>query len=186
MSPPGGSDDGSFTREVGTQTGKALLLIVAAVLVAVLLLHHSSSTTTVTSKGKSATTPPATAPPTAPTTTVPVIPANQIKLLVLNGTQKGVLAGQFTAKLKEMGYQTQTPDNTTKVVTSSSVYAVDPKYAPEAQLLAQQLGLEPSAVANLPTDAPVASSEKTVANLIVVVADDLANKAPPVSTSSTS
>jgi hypothetical protein len=177
MSTPGRSDDGSFAREVGTQTGKAVVLIVVAVLVAVLLLHHASGTSTVTSKPKTTAAPALTAPSTT-STTVALIPPASIKLLVLNGTQKGVLAGQFTTKLKEMGYQTQTPDNTTSVVDSSTVYAVTPQYAPEAQFLAQQLGLEPTAVVtNLPSDAPVASSEKTIANIILVVSTDLANKA---------
>lgn len=177
MTSPGRSDDGSFTREVGTQTGKAVVLIAVAVLVAVLLLHHNAGPSTVTAKPASTPAPAPTAPATS-TTTAALIPPANIKILVLNGTQKGVLAGQFTSKLKEMGYQTQTPDNTTKVVDSSTVYAVTAQYAPEAQLLAQQLGLEASAVVtNLPTDAPIATSEKTVANVVLVVAQDLANKA---------
>lgn len=178
MTAPGRSDDdSSFTREVGTQTGKAIALIAVAALVAVLLLHHNAGPTTVTSKPKTTTAPALTAPTTT-STTVALIPPANIKLLVLNGTQKGVLAGQFTTKLKEMGYQTQTPDNTTSMVDSSTVYAVTPQYSAEAQFLAQQLGLEPSAVVtNLPADAPIASSEKTVANVILVVAQDLANKA---------
>ncbi|MGI8753620.1 MAG: LytR C-terminal domain-containing protein [Acidimicrobiales bacterium] len=178
MSPPGRSDDGSFTRDAGTQTVKAVVLIVVAVLVALLLLHHSSGTTTATTKPKTTPAPVLTAPATAPSTTVALIPTNQIKLLVLNGTQKGILAGQFTTKLKEMGYLTQTPDNTTKVVDSSTVYAVSAQYAPEAQFLAQQLGLEPTAVVtNVPSDAPIATSEQSTANVILVVAQDLQNKA---------
>jgi hypothetical protein len=174
MSPPSGSDDGSFTREVGTQTGKAVLLIVVAVLVAVLLLHHTSGTT---STPKVTKAPSATVPATS-TTTAALVPPSQIKLLVLNGTGKGVLAGQFTTKEKQMGYQTQAPDNTTSVVDSSTVYAVTPQYAAEAQFLAQQLGLPPTAVVtNLPADAPIATGEKTIANLILVVGPDLANKA---------
>ena len=177
MTTPGRSDDSSFTREVGTQTGKAVVLIVVAVLVALLLLDHNSGTT-VTSKPKTTPAPAVTPPSTAPPSTAVLKPPSAIKLLVLNGTQKGVLAGQFTTKLKEMGYQTQTPDNTTSVVDSSTVYAVTPDYAPEAQFLAQQLGLPSSAVVtNLPTDAPIATSEKTVANLVLVVSTDLANKA---------
>ncbi|MDQ6837410.1 MAG: LytR C-terminal domain-containing protein [Actinomycetota bacterium] len=177
MSPSGHSEDGSFTREIGTQTGKAVVLIVVAVLVAVLLLHHRSGpTTTVTSKTAPTTAPAATAAPTT-TTTVALIPPANIKLLVLNGTLKGVLAGQFTTKLKEMGYQTQTPDNTTKAVDSSTVYAVSSQYSAEAQFLAQQLGLAPgSVVTNVPNDAPISSSEKTIANVILVAGPDLVNK----------
>jgi hypothetical protein len=176
MSPPSGSDDGSFTREVGTQTGKAVLLILVAVLVAVLLLHHTSGTT-VTSTPKGTKAPPPTASTTS-TTAAALRQPSQIKLLVLNGTGKGVLAGEFTTKEKQMGYQTQTPDNTTSVVQSSTVYAVTPDFAAEAQFLAQQLGLPPTAVVtNLPADAPIAASEKTIANLILVVGPDLANKA---------
>ncbi|MDQ6783972.1 MAG: LytR C-terminal domain-containing protein [Actinomycetota bacterium] len=176
MSSPGRGEDGSFTREVGTQTGKAIVLIAIAVLVAVVLLHHRSGPTTVTSKASTTTAP---APPASVTTsTAPLAAPSGIKVLVLNGTGAGVLAGQFTMKLKEMGYQTQTPDNTTKTVDGSTVYVVNPKFAAEGQFLAQQLGLPSSAVApSLPTDAPIASSEQKIADIILVVGSDLANKA---------
>ncbi len=128
------------------------------------------------SSGLATTAAAATAAPTT-TTTVALIPPANIKLLVLNGTLKGVLAGQFTTKLKEMGYQTQTPDNTTKAVDSSTVYAVSSQYSAEAQFLAQQLGLAPgSVVTNVPNDAPISSSEKTIANVILVAGPDLVNK----------
>lgn len=179
MTTPGKtSEDGSFARDAGTQTGKAVILILVAVLVAVVLLHHGSATTTVrTAKAATTTLPLATLPPTPSTTTQALTPPGQIKLLVLNGTGGGSLAGEFTTKLKaDPGYNTLTPDDTTSKVQSSTVYAVSSQYTPEADFLAQYLKLPPSAVVtNLPSTAPIHSSEQNIAMLVLVIGPDLAS-----------
>ncbi len=172
-----GDDGSSFARDASTQTGKAVVLILAAVLVAVVLLNHQPASNTKTSK-PAATTRPTIAPSTT-SSTMALIPPNQIKLLVLNGTLKGVVAGQFTTKLKaNPGYLTQTPDDATAAVPMSAIYAVSSQYANEAQFLAQTLGLPATSVTvNVPTSSPVPAAEKAVANLILVVGPDLATKA---------
>jgi len=172
-------DDGSsFARDASTQTGKAVVLILAAVVFAVVLLNHQPASNTKTSK-PAVTTRPTIAAPSTTSSTIALIPPNQIKLLVLNGTLKGVVAGQFTTKLKaNPGYLTQTPDDATASVPMSAIYAVSSQYANEAQFLAQTLGLPASSVTvNVPTSSPVPAAEKTVANLILVVGPDLATKA---------
>lgn len=170
------SDDGSFTREVGTQTGKAVVLILVVVVVAVVLLQHRTTTTTTTPKPAVSATPP---PPSVTTsTTSALIPPAQIKLVVLNGTLKGNLASQFTTKLKASpGYNTTVADNTTTAVQGSMVIAVTPQYLPEADALAVQLGLPPTAVVNgVPANAPIHTSEETIGNLILIVGSDLASQ----------
>jgi uncharacterized membrane protein YgcG len=186
-SSPSGHDDGSFAQEARTQTLKAVILIVVAVLVAVLLLHRQpSSSTTVATKPKA---PVTTAPvPTTPTTTPVTIPPAQVKVLVLNGTLKGSLAGDLSTKLKASpGYNTLIPDNTTTAVTTSTVYAVTSQYTAEAQAIASQLGLPASqVVTNLPANVPIARAEQTEANVIVVIGPDLAPKVSGTSSSSSS
>lgn len=188
MTPPEhASEDNSFARDVGTQTGKAIGLIVVAVIIAVLLLRHVNSPPKVSvSSSKTTAT---TAPPPPPTpTTVALLPPNSVKLLVLNGTLKGTLASEFTAKLrKDPGYDTLSPDNTTKAVTASMVYAASPQYAANAQALAQSLGLSTGVVGtSVPSDAPISASEKANAQIILIIGSDLAAKGVGSTSSSSS
>jgi hypothetical protein len=144
-----GADDGSFVRDAGTQTVRAVVLIIVAVLVAVLLLHHTSSssanpTSAVTTVPAPATTVPrsATTTTTVPATSTTTIPLSSVKVQVLNGASATqAIAGPFTTKLIGLGYATVTADNATSDVTTSSIYVLVAGFAPSADTLAATLGL---------------------------------------------
>lgn len=173
------SDDGSFARDVGTQTGKAIGLIVVAVVIAVVLLSRVNGTTKVKTSSPKATPAPTVTAPATTTTTAPLLPPGSVKVLVLNGLLTGSLAGNLSAQLqKNLGYNTLSPDNTTTKVTSSVIYAASAQYLPNAQALAQNLGLQTSVVAtSVPPDAPISSREKAIAQIIVIIGSDLQSKA---------
>jgi hypothetical protein len=180
-----GADDGSFARDAGTQTGRAVVLIVVAVLVAVLLLNHSGKTTanassTATTAHSTATTVPSATTTTVPATTTTTVPLSSVKVQVLNGASPTrAIAGPFTVKLRTMGYDTVAADNATSDVTTSSIYVLVTGFAPEAATLATSLGLPASAVVTtVPASAPIPASTKTLApDLVLVVGPDLASKA---------
>lgn len=187
-SSPSGHDDGSFAQEARTQTVKAVILIVVAVAVAVVLLHRQPSSGTAVTTKASAPPPTAVVPTTATTVPPTSIPPAQVKVLVLNGTLKGNLAGELTSHLKSNpGYNTLIPDNTTSAVQSSSVYAVTSQYVAEANAIATSLGLPPSSVVtNVPANVPISRAEQTEANVVVVIGPDLASRLPSITGSSSS
>lgn len=166
----------------GVQWFRALVLIVVLVAIGAVVLAKTSNTTSTktagtTAKGRTTTTA-STAP--APTTTTTVLPASQVKVQVLNGVLTGSLAKQWATKLKsQYGYVTTPPDDATAKVASSVIYIVTPGYEAEAAQLAARVGLSASAVnpAPLPSTAPVPTSERSVANLVLVVGPDLAGTA---------
>lgn len=171
-------------REGSTNTFRAAALLLVAVAVSVLLLRHVGTTTTrAVATATTTTTPVVTAttlPPVTPTTsTLPVIPASQVKLLVLNGTLAGTVAGDTSKKLAASpGYNTLAPDNTTTKVTSSAIYAASSLYVPSATALAASLGLPASAVQTpIPASAPIRAGERTIANVVLVVGPELASRA---------
>jgi hypothetical protein len=180
-------------------TGLGIVIIVVAVVVAVVLLHHSGSTKAVTaSTTSSGSTTTTTIIPTATTaggttgsstggstttlapgvTTTTIAPAN-IKVLVLNGASFPLpLAGEFTEKVKNLGYTTLTPNNAAGVVKASQIYVMTNGDAPEGDALAKSLGLTSAAVTTtLTTNAPLSpGTAATGANLVLVVGPDLASK----------
>jgi hypothetical protein len=173
--PPGSS--------TGTQTGKAVLLIAVVVLVGFLVLKHnpkSTTTTTPTTHSSSHTTSTLSSR-TTPTTAPVLVPAASIKLQVLNGVGTGTYAGQWSTKLKaNPGYNTLAPDDATAKVAASMIYVLTPGYLPEANALAAAVGLQASAVnptIPAPLSAPIRASERTIANLVLVIGPDLAGRA---------
>ena len=169
-------------REGGVHAVKAAVVIALVVVLGVVVLHHTttsrSASTAPSSRASSA------APTTAPapsTTTTTVVPPASIKLQVLNGTGSGTLAGQWSTKLRATpGYNTLAPDNTTSKVTQSAIYVETPGYLPEAYALATTVGLSPSAVNTTipaPATAPIPTSERSKANLVLVIGSDLASSA---------
>jgi hypothetical protein len=100
---------------------------------------------------------------------------------VLNGVGTGTLAGQWSAKLKaNPGYNTLAPDDATAKVAASMIYVLTPGYLPEANALAAAVGLPASAVnptIPAPLSAPIRATERTIANLVLVVGPDLAGRA---------
>lgn len=186
MSDAGGAGTGSGTRagggagprgDGGTQTGRAILLIVVVMVLGWIVLRHGPS-----SSGPSAQRTAATVTTTTvPTTTTTLVAPASIKVQVLNGTGSGNLAGQWSSKLKTTaGYNTLAPDDATSKVTASAIYVITPGYVPEAYALATAVGLPPSAVNTTvpaPSSAPIPTSERSKADLVLVVGPDLASHA---------
>jgi hypothetical protein len=168
-------------RDGGIHAGKAALVIGVAVLIGVLVLHHKTSPTTASTGSSRAAAAPTTTVAPATTTTTPAIPPSSIKLQVLNGTGSGSLASQWATKLRTSpGYDTLAPDDTTSRVTQSAIYVETPGYLPEAYALATTVGLSPTAVNTTipaPASAPIPTSERSKANLVLVIGPDLATRA---------
>lgn len=183
------SGDGSFARDAGTQTGKAVALVGVIVLVGILLLHHTGTTTKVAGGGGGPVAGHATTTVPATTTTTVVAPST-VKLQVLNGVLAGPLAGDWSKKLQEgAGYNTLAPDNATTKVASSQIYVLTAGYLPAAQQLAALIGLTPAAVVSTippPANAPIPPADKLNANVVLVIGPDLvAGATTPLTTSST-
>lgn len=190
---------GGFVRDGATQTGRALILIVVAIVVAVVLLHHNGSTNAATStpttttagagNGSATTTGSGgtgtglggsgtTVTTEAPTTTTPpsTVPAHNVKVLVLNGADfNQPFASQLTTKVQQLGYTTLSPNNATATVKESAIYVITSGYKPEAEGLAQKLGLADSSIhTTVPTGPPLSSAvPASGANLVLVVGPDL-------------
>jgi LytR cell envelope-related transcriptional attenuator len=184
VNQPVGPGSGSGNGD-GTHTLKALVLIVAVVLIGWAVLHHTTKAHGSTSSASSPTTVP-TAPTTVrggatTTTTVAVIPPSSIKLQVLNGVGSGQLATQWSTKLHaNPGYNTLAPADATSTVSASRIYIVTPGYQREADALATTVGLTAASIvptAPPPASAPIPSSARTNANLVLIIGPDLAGKA---------
>jgi len=182
VNQPAGSGSGSGD---GIHTLKALILIVVVVLIGWVVLHHTTKPHSSASSATSPTTVP-TAPTTVPggattTTTVALIPPSSIKLQVLNGVGSGQLATEWSNKLKaNPGYNTLAPADATATVPASRIYIVTPGYQREADALATTVGLTAAAIvptAPPPASAPIPSTARTNANLVLVIGPDLAAKA---------
>jgi hypothetical protein len=177
--------DGSFTRSAGAVGIRGAGLLLVAVILGVVLLNAADDgpgPAVIAASGNKATSTTTTRAPVSTTTTVAVRPAEQVKVLAANGTVTRGLGTRATEKLKALSYNALAPtDATKKPATTSTVYwAVG--YQPEARAIAQQLGLPETAVQPLGNPPPVVNVG--VANIIVVVGDDLA-KTLPVTTSTT-
>lgn len=181
-----GAPGGPPGREGGVHTAKAVVLIIVLVLIGALVLSKTAlagkgtaaagaaSHATTTLKKGAVTVPP-------PTTSTTLVPVSAIKVQVLNGVLTGSLAGQWSAKLRaNPGYDTLTADNATSRVTASVIYIITPGYQAEANALAATVGLPSSKVDTTippPASAPIPTTERTKANLVLVVGPDLAGTA---------
>jgi hypothetical protein len=173
--PPAGRRPGS---DGGLNWAKALVLIVVLVIIGVLILKDTGKGTPSARTGGShaTTTTTATTVPVSTSTTT-LLPPAQVKVQVLNGANfSQPLASEWTAKLKARpGYTMEPGDNATSTVAASTIYVVTPGYLPEAEQLAATVGISNSAiVSSVPTNAPIKASERSTANLILVVGPDLA------------
>jgi LytR cell envelope-related transcriptional attenuator len=185
VNQPVGSGSGSGSGD-GIHTLKALVLIVVVVVIGWAVLHHttkpshgtSSSATSPTTAPRSSTTVPGTS---TPTTTTPVIPPSSVKLQVLNGVGSGQLSTEWSNKLKaNPGYNTLAPANATATVPKSEIYIVTPGYQREADALAVTVGLTAAAINPTvppPASAPIPTTARTNANLVLVIGPDLASSA---------
>lgn len=175
MSPPSGPPRGG-----GTHAGKAALVIAVVVVLGWIVLHHGPNARLAPSAAStSRTTTAATLAPSTTSTTI--VPPASIKLQVLNGTGSGNLATQWSNKLRSSpGYDTLAPDNATAKVSQSEIFVLTPGYLPEAYALATTVGLSPSAVNTTipaPASAPIPTSERSKANLVLVIGPDLVSGA---------
>lgn len=164
----------------GVQWFRALVLIVVLVVIGAVILAKStnspaSHTATGTSKPRSTTTVTTVAPSTTSTT---LLPSGQVKVQVLNGLRTGSLSSEWVAKLKtQFGYATGPPDDATAVVTTSVIYVLTPGYQAEAEQLAARVGLSNASVDQTvpaPASAPIPPAERTSANLVLIIGNDLA------------
>lgn len=177
-------------RDGGIQWAKATVLIVALVVIGIVVLRSGGSPATgpvATGGGSSTTTVVTSTTLGGPTTSTTVLPAAQVKVLVLNGASPTQpVAGGWTTKLKGLGYTTEPPDNATSIVSTSAIYIVTPGYLPEAQALAAAIG-QPSITINqtITPSAPVTPAQEAVANLILVIGTDLGSLAGANATTAT-
>ena len=179
MNRPGGGR----RSEGGVQWVKALALIAVLVLIGILILSQTGKSSSTRGSTSSHTTRPSPTSSTvpAPSTTTTLLPAAQVKVQVLNGLKAGPLASQWTTKLKtHFGYATEPPDDATVKTTASVIYVLTLGYQSEAIQLATQVGLPASAVypaIPAPASAPIPATERSSANLVLVIGQDLAGSA---------
>lgn len=165
--------------EAGASSAAGLVLVAVLLIVGILVLSKSGGTThaTATAVTKPKTVASTTTTVPAPTTTTTTVPPSQVKVQVLNGVLVGELATQWSAKLKAgYGYLTELPDNATSKVATSVIYVLTPGYVPEANVLAQEIGLASTAVDTTvppPASAPIPSTERSTANLVLVIGPNL-------------
>lgn len=108
---------------------------------------------------------------TSSSTTVPVRAPAEVKVLVANGSGINGAAGAETTNLEALGYVTATPTNAERVPNTVVYYTAG--YEREAAQLADALGLAETAVASLPTPAPV--DDLQLSNLLIIVGPDTAS-----------
>jgi hypothetical protein len=177
------SGDGSFARDAGTQTAKAIVLVGLAVLVGVLMLSHTSNpkapVRTAATHTPAMVTPTTTAPSSTSTTT-PAPAPDTVKVLVFNGTTTPHGAGYFQNKLAQLGYNALAPENAEATdVTSTEVFATSSAYLPSADAIARALGVGTSAVhSGVPAATPVSLAvvRQLSPNVVVLVGADIANQ----------
>ncbi len=172
-----------------------MILLGLFVLATVLLLgqiHPTSTSATLASAPPGSTTP--TTAGAAPTTTAaghattttttattaPKSKPSNVPVLVANASGKAGAAASVTNQLQVAGWNVQAPINATANVSTSSVYYVAGQKT-AANGVAATLHLPASAVLPYTTAAPV--STIGTAEILVVVAPDLASGASPTTTS---
>lgn len=170
---------------------KALVVLILAVALGVYLIalgsgHHAPASAatsgTTTRSGTQSTPPSSTVPPSSTTTTTTTTtpsgaqPSPTVKILVANASQTNGVAGYYSQKLSAAGWGALTPVTATTAESSSSVYYATGRKG-DGLAVAAALGIATSAVQPLgSTRAPVVGA--TQAQIVVVVGDDLAARAP--------
>lgn len=174
------ASDGSFGRSAGIQVGRAIALIAVAVLLGLFLLRRSgtsgggagpalASATSTTQLTTPSTVPP---PSSSTSSSVAIKSPQNVKVLVVNGSNINGLAGRLRARLSSQGYATVGTGNANQAATSSKIY-YQPGFAGEAAALAQFLKLPPSAAQAMPNPLPV--KDLAGGNIVVDAGPDLAS-----------
>ncbi|MGI9032959.1 MAG: LytR C-terminal domain-containing protein [Acidimicrobiales bacterium] len=170
---------------------RGLVLLAVALLLGIVILNKTqadgaSSTQVQTSTPRTNTTKPGRTTTTVPTaTTKPARPPAQVKVLPANGSGVAGLGVKVGTRLKAANYNVLAAVNTTsgKSITTSSVeYAAD--FQPEAQALAQTLGLPASAAK--PSEASPPISDTKGADIVVLIGPDLNTAAGATTTTGAS
>lgn len=191
---------GSFGRDAGMQTGKAIVLVLIAVVIGLLLLNQvpkaggrEAAGATSVNRPQAGGAPPAkhkstsTTTTSTTTTTVPSPAPSTLKVVVLNACGLTGVAGDYSTELASDGYHVLPANNATSNLPSSQIYVVSSAGAAGAAALARTLGLSSSAIvaAPVPTTAPVPSVYVQTAgmvDLIVAIGPDLGKTAPTTTT----
>ncbi|HUO46879.1 MAG TPA: LytR C-terminal domain-containing protein [Acidimicrobiia bacterium] len=95
------------------------------------------STTTGSSVATSTTTTTTTTTPATTVTTPAVRPPGEVRVIVLNSIGVTGLAGQVSARLADLGYNTLTPDNYSPALEQTRVWYL-PGFEAEAYVLAAE------------------------------------------------
>lgn len=187
MSPQGqhAAGDGSFPRSAGGAMARGIALIVVAVVLGVVLLKATDSpepfreeatagerATNGDDGGAAIDDGGGEAGDDSTTTTVP--PARnpaEVTVLVANGSGVAGAAGRVAETLKGANYAMKDSTNTTSPAESSFVYFT-PGYEADAAAVAARLAPAAPAVQAMPDPVPV--RDLAGANILVVVAADLA------------
>jgi hypothetical protein len=161
---------------------RGIALIVAAIVLGVVLLNATDSpapfvpkvaasdgTTTSTTVAAGSST---TASTTATTTAAKAHKPSEVTVLVVNGSRVSGAAGRIATSLGAAGYLLKPSGNTPNPAVASNVY-YKPGYEADARAIAGRLTPAPG-VLPMPTPAPV--KDLAGANVLVVVAADLAGR----------
>ena len=177
----------------GVPIDRAAILLGLFILATVLLLGriHTGPTPSPAASGGSATTTTSTTVVGGSTTTTKAAPAtttttpkakSDVPVLVVNASGQAGAAATVTNELQVAGWNVQAPMNATANVSTSAVYYVSGQKA-VAEAVAATLHLPSSAVLPYTTAAPV--STIGTAEVLVVVAPDLAKSASATTTTHT-
>lgn len=167
------ADEGGF-RSAGVAGGRAAMLLGIAVLVGLVLLNSTeaeqiSVTPTTVVEGTGDEVLPG-ADEVPDDTTPDVRPPGEVKVLVANATRTEGAAGRVTEKLRLAGYNVVPPTDAPK--EDATVVHFTTGYEAEAQVVAQTLGLAPTAVQPMPAPPPIGDLRE--ATVLVLVGPELA------------
>ncbi|MDQ3145488.1 MAG: LytR C-terminal domain-containing protein [Actinomycetota bacterium] len=182
--------DGSFVKSARGALARGVALIAVAVVIGILLLEATDppdslvdpatvATNATAGDDSSSSAPPASDDPEAPGTTAeggqPAFDPGSVSVLVANGSSVPGAAGRLSATIEEGGYSIAPPADTPEDVDASVVYFVE-GFEEAATAIAASLSPAPS-VAALPDPPPVSAGDLGDAEVVVVVAAELAESA---------
>lgn len=191
----GGGPGGPPRSPRTSQPIRAVLVVVVVVAIGVLVLARmstprgtaattssgTSTSTTAASAGTTTTSSTSTTVPTSSTTTTTVAPSS-VTVLVLNGWTTPHAALYFQSKLSKQGYDTLAPNNaaTNTVKLSEILIAKGTAKSTNAYQVAGIIGVGPSQVEKLSAtnDSAVPPSMVSLADLIVLVGEDISHQVP--------
>lgn len=182
--------DGSFVQSARGAFGRGVALIAVAVIIGIMLLEATDApdsladpetvaTSGTTGDGSSTSSAPTTDDTAATDTTAeggdPDFDPGSVTVLVANGSSVSGAAGRLSATIGEGGYSMAPPADALADVDASTVYYAE-GFEEAADAIAASLSPPPS-VAALPDPPPVSAGDLGDADVVVVVAAELAGSA---------